>query len=121
MRIAMMCSDQKISTIRASVSTSPTRTVDTLSDQAGYWEMDDSVDYVELLEAFRDQSSLLATKFLGNSTKNVRMRCYLMGMSDAYASAVALMVNGDPNLAMQSNTQGIREILLEKEQHGEKD
>jgi hypothetical protein len=44
-----------------------------------------------------------------------------MGMSDAYASAVALMVNGDPNLAMQSNTQSIREILLEKEQHGEKD
>jgi hypothetical protein len=83
--------------------------------------MDDSVDYVELLESFRDQSSLLATKFLGNSTKNVRMRCYLMGMSDAYASAIALMVNGDPNLAMQSNTQSIREILLEKEQHGEED
>jgi len=106
---------------RASVNTNPTRTVDTLSDQAGYWEMDDSVDYVELLEAFRDQSSLLATKFLGNSTQNVRMRCYLMGMSDAYASAVALMVNGDPNLAMQINTQDIREKLLEKERHGEKD
>jgi hypothetical protein len=121
MRIAMTCFDQKISTIRASVSTSPTRTVDTLSDQAGYWEMDDSVDYVELLEAFRDQSSSLATKFIGNSSKNVRMRCYLMGMSDAYASAVALMVNGDPNLAMQSNTQALREILLEKERHGEKD
>lgn len=117
----MMFFDQKISTIHVSVSTSPTRTVDTLSDQAGYWEMDDSVDYVELLEAFRDQSSLLATKFLGNSTKNVRMRCYLMGMSDAYASAVALMVNGDPNLAMQINTQDIREKLLEKERHGEED
>lgn len=117
----MTYSDQKISTIRASVSTSPTRTVDTLSDQAGYWEMDDSVDYVELLEAFRDQSSLLATKFLGNSTKNVRMRCYLMGMSDAYASAVALMVNGDPNIAMQMNTQELREKLLGKEQSGEED
>ena len=117
----MMNFDRRISTTPAFVSTSPTRTVDTLSDQAGYWEMDDTVDYVELLEAFRDQSSSLATKFLGNSSKNVRMRCYLMGMSDAYASAVALMVNGDPNLAMQSNTQSIREILLEKEQHGEKD
>lgn len=83
--------------------------------------MDDSVYYVELLESFRDQSSLLSTKFLGNSTKNVRMRCYLTGMSDAYASAIALMVNGDPNLAMQSNTQSIIEILVDKEQHGEED
>lgn len=117
----MMNFDPRMSTTLVSVSTNPTRTVDTLSDQAGYWEMDDSVDYVELLEAFRDQSSSLATKFFGNSSKNVRMRCYLMGMSDAYASAVALMVNGDPNLAMQINTQDIREKLLEKERHGEED
>lgn len=121
MRIAMMYFDPRMSTTLVSVSTNPTRTVDTLSDQADYWEMDDTVDYVELLEAFRDQSSSLATRFLGNSTKNVRMRCYLMGMSDAYASAVALMVNGDPNLAMQMNTQGLRERLLGKEQHGEED
>jgi len=83
--------------------------------------MDDPVDVIELFESFRDQAAILAERFSGESTKAVRMRCYLMGMSDAYASAIAMMVNGDPNLAMEANSQDLIIRFREREGYGEED
>jgi len=115
----MMYFDQKISTIRASVNTNPTRTVDSLSDQAGYWEMDETVDFIELLEDFRDQASSLATRYVDGSLGSMKMRVYLMGMSDAYASMIALLVDGDPNVAMQSNAKQMMEQIRRRIQDGQ--
>jgi len=83
--------------------------------------MDDSIDTIELLESFRDQSKILAGKFSGDSIRAVRMRCYLLGMSDAYASTVAMMVGGDPNLAMENNSQDLIVKFRERKERDEED
>ena len=51
--------------------------------------------------------------------KSSKMRWYFMGMSDAYATLISLLMNGDPEIALDINMVDIWDRIDERgEEHG---
>ena len=117
----MMYFDPRMSTTLVSVSTNPTRTVDTLKDQKDYSEMHKSTEFIQAIEFLRDESSDIASTYIDGSPSSTKMRAYLQGMSDALAATIALLVDGDPNIAMESNGKKLMEKIIRRVEDGEED